>query len=130
LSALTQHPTLKRALKALAVSVLLTAACARQSVCESGGGRCTATSELCPLNTQFSGYDPECEPLSKCCRPLPGFDAGRVVDAGQPASSLKPCGGNGAVPLGICRSDCLPGEKRFDGFIGGMPCPGFEACCG
>ncbi|MBL8949228.1 MAG: hypothetical protein JNK82_00530 [Myxococcaceae bacterium] len=138
MSAVTQHPTLERAMKALAVAMLLTTACARQSACESSGGRCSATSELCPLNTQFTGYDPECEPLSKCCRPLPGFDAGqavdpgRGVDAGEPASSLQPCVNRGATAWGICRRVCLPGDHTFDGVInagGSVDCPPLERCC-
>jgi len=106
--------------RVFALALLLLSACARQSGCEAAGGLCVATREPCPGDTQFSGYDGACEPQGKCCRPLPGFDAGRP-DAGAPQPT--PC----AVD-GLCRKTCLASEKALDAVIPNPCLPG-EVCC-
>lgn len=84
------------------------------------------SSALCPADAVFIGFDPACEPQSKCCRPV---DAGapkppaKVVDAGPPPSSS---GRNCLV--GICRTECLRDETAYDGHINGS-CLINEVCC-
>ncbi|MBL8950122.1 MAG: hypothetical protein JNK82_05055 [Myxococcaceae bacterium] len=63
--------------------VLFVAGCTTQSPCETAGGSCMGTNEACPAKTTFSGFDPQCEPKSKCCRPVEGFDAGSKADGGM-----------------------------------------------
>jgi hypothetical protein len=65
----------------LAVAVLLLLGCSQASPCEVRGGRCTRTDFICGSGFVFDGFDPACEPNSKCCLPISG-DAGAPPDGG------------------------------------------------
>jgi hypothetical protein len=54
--------------------------------CQASGGRCTRTDIACGANYVFDGYDPSCEPNSKCCLPVVTTgecDGGACADAGH-----------------------------------------------
>ena len=112
--------------------LLLVMACARHSPCEAGGGVCMASTESCPADARFTGFDPACEPLSRCCTPIaakpkaPPVDAGPPpVDAGPPP--VKASGEKCFIDKGECLPRCTDAHSN-DGFVND-PCPAGEVCC-
>ncbi len=89
----------------------MSSSCSVQTPCEAQGGVCTARNVECGATQRFVGYDPACEPMSKCCVPLSGSPS----DAGTSCAGV--CFNSGHV--------CESGTTRVDG----GSCPSQGTCC-
>jgi hypothetical protein len=97
--------------------VVLLSSCTQASPCEVRGGRCTRVDVACGVDFVFDGYDPTCEPNSKCCLPA-SADGGDpnpncAAQAGECADVAIGCpSGRTAGPAGLCTSAeavcCVP----------------------
>jgi hypothetical protein len=102
--------------------LVLLISCTQPSVCEARGGQCQRTDVVCGVGLQFDGFDPSCEPNSKCCLPL-NPDSGTPPDAGNTPQCTSEggtcvpvsmgCAGGHFAAVGTCttvdQGCCIPG---------------------